>query len=131
MKKIFILILIILGGIIFKIPEYKELNQLAIIESIGLYYDESNYVIYLREIIPIKSDEGIDYEYKYYEAKAGSIKKCFDKVVKNSKKKFYLKRCQNFITNLNSSDEALKILNIEPKNIFHSTSDIYKLLKEL
>ena len=66
MKKIFILILIILGGIIFKIPEYKELNQLAIIESIGLYYDESNYVIYLREIIPIKSDEGIDYEYKYY-----------------------------------------------------------------
>ncbi|MDD5888336.1 MAG: hypothetical protein PUC82_02475 [bacterium] len=131
MKKIFILILIILGGIIFKIPEYKELNQLAIIESIGLYYDENNYVIYLREIIPIKSDEGINYEYKYYEAKAESIKKSFDEVVKNSKKKFYLKRCQNFITNLNSSDEALKILNIEPKNIFHSTSDIDKLLKEL
>ena len=43
MKKLFIIIIIILGAYIFKIPKYNELNNLAIIESIAVEYDGTNY----------------------------------------------------------------------------------------
>ena len=91
MKKVVIVLLVLIGAYLCKIPEYKELNDLTIIDGIGVYYDGDNYNVYLREIIPIKSDRGIDYEYKYYDDKDVDIKKAYKKIVTNTKKKFYLK----------------------------------------
>ena len=73
MKKIIIIISIIALTYFIKIPPYVELNDLAIIESIGIEYKDNQYIIYLKELIPTKSDQGIDYKYKYYETKSNEI----------------------------------------------------------
>ena len=57
-----IIVLFIL--VFFKIPEYRELNNIKIIESIG--YDCLNDKVYLKEIIPEKDDSGIEYKYKIH-----------------------------------------------------------------
>ena len=65
MKRIFLLSLIILFIlVVFKIPEYRELNSIKIIESIG--YDCLNDKVYLKDIIPEKDDSGIEYKYKIH-----------------------------------------------------------------
>lgn len=129
MKKVVIVLLVLIGAYLCKIPEYKELNDLAIIDGIGVYYDGDNYNVYLREIIPIKSDQGIDYEYKYYDDKDDDIKKAYKKIVTNTKKKFYLKRCRTLITNLYTSDSIMKDLDIKPKSIVHKKDNIDDSLK--
>ena len=37
MKKVVIVLLVLIGAYLCKIPEYKELNDLAIIDGIGIY----------------------------------------------------------------------------------------------
>lgn len=129
MKKVVIVLLVLIGAYLCKIPEYKELNDLAIIDGIGVYYDGDNYNVYLREIIPIKSDQGIDYEYKYYDDKDDDIKKAYKKIVTNTKKKFYLKHCRTLITNLYTSDNIMKDLDIKPRSIVHKKDNIDDGLK--
>ena len=68
MKKIIVLvILFILFGFVIKIPTYHELNDLAIIKGVGVSYKNSSYTIYMKEIIPARSDDGIEYKYKIYD----------------------------------------------------------------
>ena len=64
MKKVILLIIIIVPLLFIKIPKYKELNHLIIIEKVGI--DCSNDNIYLKEIIPLKDDNGIEYKYRIY-----------------------------------------------------------------
>lgn len=130
MKKILIIIFLLLIGFIIKIPEYEELNTLAIIEGIGVSYNDEAYTIYLKEIIPIKDDQGITYKYEYYKGEGKNIEIAFKRLKDKASKKIYLKRCKFVVTNLRYSDEILKKLNIKPNNIYHQKSDIYKKLKK-
>ena len=52
MKKIIIITILVLTLFIIKIPKYIELNNLAIIESMGIDYKDKTYEVYLKEIIP-------------------------------------------------------------------------------
>lgn len=131
MKKILIIILILIGAYLFKVPEYRELNDIAIIEGIAVDYDGYNYKLYLREVIPIKGDQGIDYEYKYYEGVSSSLEDSYEEVLSNTKKKLYLKRCKFLVTNMYSSDDIIDIFNIKPKTIYHDTKEVYETLKKL
>lgn len=131
MKKILIIILILIGAYLFKVPEYRELNDIAIIEGIAVDYDGNNYKLYLREVIPIKGDQGIDYEYKYYEGVSSSLEDSYEEVLSNTKKKLYLKRCKFLVTNMYSSDDIIDIFNIKPKTIYHDTKEVYETLKKL
>lgn len=81
MKKTIILFFILLIFSIFiKKPKYIELNHLHIIDRITIYCDKTTY----RELIPIRDDNGIEYDYKYhnkinktyYTKKAKVINKC-------------------------------------------------------
>lgn len=123
MKKTLLILIIILELISIKIPPYVELNNLAIIEEIVVEKNQSQYTIILKEIIPIKADQGINYEYKYYEETSSSIKKAYDKLHQNTKKKLYLKRVKSLITNINISSEIISELNINPSTIIH-TQDV-------
>ena len=49
MKKRIIIITVIVLTYFIKIPPYVELNNLAIIESIGIEYKDNQYIIYLKE----------------------------------------------------------------------------------
>ena len=66
MKRIILILLIILELFIIKIPKYEELNNLVIIKEIAVEYSKDKYTIYLKEIIPIKANQGINYKYKIY-----------------------------------------------------------------
>lgn len=122
MKKIFLLIIIILELSLIKIPTYTELNNLAIIEEITIKKDDTNYTITLKEIIPIKEDQGIKYEYNYYKEKSVSISKALNKLEKKTKKKLYLNKAKSLITNLPTSVEIINELNIDPQTITHTNN---------
>ena len=102
MKKLLIIILLI-PTFFIKIPEYVENpgevkflyednNELVEIE------DENHIKLYLKEIIPIKSDQGITYKYKYYQEEGSNIKNIIKKIKLNTNKKLYLKKTKKLIT---------------------------------
>lgn len=118
MKKLLIIALILLFISVFvEVPEYIELNNLKIIESIG--YDCSSKELYLKEILPTKDDNGIRYEYKIY-------KKNYKSVLNN--KTFFLRDTKYFISNCRDNKDVIKSLKIKPKNIKYS-DNIKKELK--
>lgn len=131
MKKIIVIIIVLIGAYIFRIPEYVELNEIAIIEGIAVDYDGYNYTVYLKEVIPIKSDQGIDYKYKYYKGEALSIEDGYEEIKNNTKKKLYLNRCKFLVTDLYSSEDILKTLDINPSTIYHDINNVYEKLKSL
>lgn len=85
MKKYILTIVLIILSCFIKVPKYKELNHLKIIDKIVIDCDE----IILREVVPKRDDSGIEYEYKYHRV---------DNINKN---KFYIEKskvidkCQN------------------------------------
>ena len=96
MKKVGIIILLISIVVFPKISPYVELNNLAIIESIGVRYKDENYTIWLKEVIPIKDEQGINYEYEYYKGTGQSIDKAYKEIILKTK--------------INSSSDLEKIL---------------------
>jgi len=122
MKRIIILILLL--SISLMIPKYTELNHLIIIDGIGIEKENNIYTIYLREIIPIKDNNSIKYEYKYYKEKDNDINKAINKIKDKTNKKLYLDKIKFLVTNSND----YKSLKIKFKNIY-KTNDVYQALK--
>jgi hypothetical protein len=106
------------------IPKYTELNHLIIIDGIGIEKENDIYTIYLREIIPIKDNNSIKYEYKYYKEKDNDINKAINKINDKTNKKLYLEKIKFLVTNSND----YKSLKIKFKNIY-KTNDVYQELK--
>ena len=129
MKKIILLFIILLELFLFKIPSYVELNDLAIIEDIGLEQTNNHYTLILKEKIPIKSDQGISYKYDFHTSTASTITKAYQKIQTTTKKKLYLTKTKSLITNITSTKEILTTLDISPKTITHIKQDILTYLK--
>ena len=49
-KYLFIILIVLIISLFIKIPEYKELNNLKIIEGIGLVCINNNKILYLKEL---------------------------------------------------------------------------------
>ncbi|MBR3049156.1 MAG: hypothetical protein IKG58_01180 [Bacilli bacterium] len=128
-KKLIILFILLFISIFIHIPKYVELNNLAIIDGIGVYYKDNSYYIYLKEIIPIKDQLGINKEYKYYYVKSKDIESGIKELNKNSKKKLYYKSCNYIVTNMNTSSKILNSFNISTKKIYHNKKVLNKLKK--
>lgn len=125
-----IVILILLFTPFVKIPEYKELNSIMIVDSIGVECKKKTYTLYLKEIIPKKDDNGISYEYKIYISNDNeSLKDSLNEIVDKSTKKIFLKDTRYLITNCEKSEKIIKFFHINPKTIKHTTKDIKKELK--
>lgn len=131
MKKIIVLVvLIITFGFIIKIPEYHELNDLAIIQGVGVEYKNNSYIVYMKEVIPIRSDMGIDYKFKYYEGESSDLEKAMERVQDRTKKRLYYKKVKFLATNIENSDYIKDILKINPKKVYHPAGDIKEHLKK-
>lgn len=119
MKKILIICFIgVLFSLLFNLPEYRELNNLIIINEIGLECDSNDLkTIYLKEIIPEKDDSGIEYKYKIHKV---------DGKINN---KFYI-TSSNVITNCFSTNEFIYNNNINYNYIYHTQEDIKKELSK-
>ena len=94
MKKIIFIILVIISTKIIKIPEYIELNDLAIIKEIKIECKNNNYEVTLKEIIPKKDENGINYEYKYYKEINNSLDKAYKNIEQSINKKIYLDKAK-------------------------------------
>ena len=129
MKKIILIILLLSELLIINIPPYVELNNLAIIEEIGVIKENNQYTLILKEVIPIKDNQGIKYKYKYYQESSPTLINAYKKLKKDTKKKLYLKKAKSLITNISSSNKILKILNIKPSSIIHTKDNILKKIK--
>ena len=126
MNKLLIIFLLI-PLLFINIPPYIELNNLAIIEEIGINKNKENYTLYLKEIIPIKEDNSIKYEYKYYESTNKTIKTCLKDINKTTKKTIYLNKVKTIYTN--KYINIKKELGIKPNSIKLTNKDIKNLLK--
>ncbi len=131
MKKIIVLVvLIIMFGFIIKIPEYHELNDLAIIQGVGVEYKNHSYIVYMKEVIPVRSDMGIDYEFKYYEGESSDLEKAIERVQDKTKKKLYYNKVKFLVTDIENSDYIKEVLKIKPRNVYHPSGDIKEHLKK-
>ena len=85
MKKTFILFIILfIFSLFIKLPKYRELNNLKIIDKVYVYCDYN----LLREVFINKDDMELEYKYykekkinknKYYIDKANMVYKCKEK----------------------------------------------------
>lgn len=91
MKKIFYLSVILFGTIFINIPKYIELNNLAIIDTVTIKQNEGNYFLNLKEVIPIKDENGIKYQYEYYNSKCKEIGICLKKIEEDTRKNIFKK----------------------------------------
>ena len=66
-KALGVIFVLLLPVVIFGNPKYVELNDLAIIRGVGISCGEE-VNLYFQEIIPVKSDNGISYQYEYYQS---------------------------------------------------------------
>ena len=67
MKKYLILLfIIIIVSLFIRIPGYNDLNNIIVIDKINIKCIDGKYHISLREISPIKEDNGLSYKYKYH-----------------------------------------------------------------
>ena len=122
-----LIILLLIPLLFINIPPYIELNNLAIIEEIWIIQNKEKYTLYLKEIIPIKEDNSIKYEYKYYESTNKNIKSCLKEINKHTKKTIYLNKVKTIYTNKNINIK--KELGIKPNSIKLTNKDIKSLLK--
>lgn len=130
LKTIGVLILLILPVFIFKVPEYVELNDLAIIRGVGLSCQEEKVTLTLKEIIPIKGENGITYQYEYYQGESRDISGSYRKILDKTKKKLYLPKVKFLVTNCKNSDEFFQKIPLEDVKIYHVKKSVIKKLKE-
>ena len=77
-KALGVIFVLLLPVVIFGNPKYVELNDLAIIRGVGISCGEE-VNLYFQEIIPVKSDNGISYQYEYYQSSVKNINTAFQK----------------------------------------------------
>lgn len=125
-----VLILLLLPIFIFKIPKYVELNDLAIIQGVGYSCHDGNKILYLKEIIPIKGDAGLEYQYEYYQEQGEKFNHLVQKIENHTKKKIYLSKVKFVVTNCNISKDVEEELKKEDIKIYYVESDIKQKLKK-
>lgn len=125
-----VLILLLLPIFIFKIPKYVELNDLAIIQGVGYSCHDGNKILYLKEIIPIKGDAGLEYQYEYYQEQGEKFNNLVQKIEEHTKKKIYLSKVKFVVTNCDISKDVEEELKKEDIKIYYVESDIKQKLKK-
>lgn len=128
-KYLAILIAIILMTIFIKVPKYVELNNLILVDGIGVSCRNESYTLFIKEIIPTKKETGIIYSYKIYEDTNSNINKAYKNIEEKVKKKIYSKEARYIITDCDKSDKIIKYFNINPKYIKHTKKNIAKEIK--
>lgn len=115
--------------IFIKVPKYVELNNLILVDGIGVSCRNESYTLFIKEIIPTKKETGIIYSYKIYEDTNSNINKAYKNIEKKVNKKIYSKEARYIITDCDKSDKIIKYFNINPKYIKHTKKNINKEIK--
>lgn len=118
MKRIILLVIIIfIVSLLIKIPKYCELNNLIIIDRIKIICNSDMINVSLREVQPIKGDNGITYKYNYYNKKVDNIRELKNTYYNSYHKNFYYDKTKYLITNCSNVNDIKDDLDIRPKKI--------------
>ena len=100
------------------IPPYVELNHLVLIEKVEIQCIQQKYHVMIKEIIPKKEDNGIEYEYHTYK-EIGDELSFTKKRIEEEKKgyKFYYHGVKRIQTNCDNIEEISKIFQVPKKKI--------------
>lgn len=128
-KSIIVIFILLLPIIILGNPEYVELNDLAIIRGVGVSCQEE-VSLYLQEIIPIKGDSGISYDYEYYQADGKKLENAYQKLEEKTKKKLYLSKVDYLVTDCKKSAFILDEFCLKDIKIYHVKREVLEQLKE-
>lgn len=129
-KTLIIVFILLLPVIIFGNPPYVELNDLAIIRGAGVSCGrETN--LYFQEIIPVKSDNGIAYEYEYYQGGGKNVQDAFHKIELKTKKKLYLSKIKFLVTDCTKSSKILNDFDLDDVKVYHVQEEVLKHLKKI
>lgn len=128
-KSIIVIFILLLPILIFGNPEYVELNDLAIIRGIGVSCQEE-VSLYLQEIIPIKGDSGISYDYEYYQADGKKLRNAYQTIEEKTKKKLYLSKVDYLVTDCKRSAFILNEFRLKDIKIYHVKRDVLEQLKK-
>lgn len=93
----------------FSVPPYRELNHISIIDQIQVNCEDSITVV-LREVQPIKEDNSIRYQYKYYRVSGNSLEEIASSFSKRSSF-FYYSSIQSIRSNCISKDEVKRVFH--------------------
>ena len=116
--------------IIFGVPPYVELNDLAIIRGVGVSCGkEVN--LYFQEIIPTKADNGITYQYEYYQGSGKNINDALKKIELKTKKELYLSKVKFLLTNCTKTNKINKNLKLDDIKVYHIQEDVIDYLKKI
>lgn len=130
MKKYYFIIIFIILGFFLPISDYVELNHLMIVDEIGVKCSNKTYHLYFREIIPIRNDNGIHYNYKIYDGFGTDLFKAYKDLAGQTGKNIYIKKVQKLITNCYESSTTRDFFSIHPKDIYHTKKNIKKELEK-
>lgn len=128
-KTVIVIFILLLPIIIFGNKEYVELNDLAIIRGVGVSCNNDK-ELYFQEIIPVKGDNGIQYEYEYYQGDGKNLEDAYQKLALKTKKKLYLSKVKFLVTDCKSSDFILEQFRLKDIKIYHIQDDVFKKLKK-
>ena len=107
-------ILIFLSFTFLPIPKYVELNNLNIIKTITVDCDD-DITITLEEVLPLKKENGIQYQCKEYQENDNSAEKAKKRLEDSNKKVFFYNDVEYLYTNCSNIAFIKRLFNIHPQ----------------
>lgn len=123
MKKYIIFIIIFIFLLLFiKIPSYRELNHIIILDKLEVTCSKNSYDIVFYEVTPKRDGSGIKLNYKKYKESGRNLSLIKKKLEESSSKMFYYKSVDEVITNCLDTKEVIDVFSLKPKTIIHNKS---------
>lgn len=130
-KKLLVFSVFVIISLFLPIPSYVELNDLAIINGVGVSCEQEEVTLYLKEVIPVKAEQGIEYQYHYYQSSGKDIQLAYEKLNSKIKKKLYLNKTKFLLTNCKTTESIINELHLKDVKIYHNNENILKEVKKI
>ena len=124
MRMIIYICIIVLSYLFLDIPQYNELNDIAIIEEISIEKASNIYTITLKEKRALKGSTGIEYLYDYYVFNSSSIESGFEHLRNHSGKTLVFEHLNKLVTNISNIKDELSVIDFKIDNIIYTNGDI-------
>ena len=112
MRKYLLFIIPIIILFLMPIPSYVELNHLIIVDEIHVICNDS-YTLMIREIIPIRENNSIDYQYKEYQSSHKNLELAKKRIEEDTKDRFYYKKAKIIIGNCPNKKKILELFDLK------------------
>jgi len=108
MKKIHYFLAGLLFFFITSITNYQELDDLALLSSIGFDYKDNQYTLILKEVTSRNYDEETIYKYNYHRTSCKKLNDCFHDIKNTTTDKLYYNTIDTIVISKDIYDDIIK-----------------------